>query len=289
MLTWPDSLVEDIARRRAVIVLGSGISRNSTNSSGRSPKTWGEFLTGGMTKMTGHPEYKAALDRYDYLTACELLKRKIGLDPFRTLLLEEFLSPKYVKSEYHEVIFRLDSRIVATPNFDKIYETHANTEAHGSVMVKYHYEDDVADAIRRDGRVILKIHGTIDASNRMIFTRGEYAEARTKYQSFYKLLEALALTHTFLFLGCGLNDPDTRLILEDIFFRYEVSRPHFFVLPEGTLTSFEKDVSGESMDVSFLEYPLKAGKDHSELLNSLKELEQKVDVARNNIITTRNW
>ena len=46
----------------------------------------------------------------------------------------------------------------------------------------------------------------------MVFTRNEYADARNKYRDFYSIIEALAITHTFLFLGCGLNDPDTRLM-----------------------------------------------------------------------------
>ncbi len=288
MIAWPDRLVTDIARRRVVIVLGSGISRNSKNSVGRSPRTWGEFLYGEVSAMAGYPEYKVALDRCDYLTACELLKMKLSGDEFRSLLINEFLAPKYESSAYHEAVFKLDSSIVASPNFDKIYETYANAEAFSSIRVKNHYDEDLADAIRRDDRLILKIHGTIDTPGDMIFTRREYAEARTKYGAFYKLLEALALTHTFLFLGCGIHDPDIRLILEDIFYRYETNRPHVFVMPGGALTNFERKIVEESMNLSVLEYAL-VGKDHGDLLASLTDLVAKVETARNHLVLTRNW
>ena len=49
-----------------------------------------------------------------------------------------------------------------TSNIDKIYESHANHLAKGSIKIKHYYDDDVADAVRRTNRVVLKIHGTID-------------------------------------------------------------------------------------------------------------------------------
>lgn len=288
MITWPDKLINDLARRRAVIVLGSGISRNSKNAEGRSPRTWGEFLGGQKNRMAGQREFSAALKRYDYLTACELLKMTIGGDEFRTLLIEEFLSPRYQHSEFHEAIFKIDSRIVATPNFDKIFETFANAQANGSIRIKNHYDADIADAIRREDRLIVKFHGSIDTPDKMIFTRREYAQARTEHDNFYKILEALALTHTFLFLGCGVHDPDTRLLLEDIFFRYSVNRPHAFVLPSRAVKPAERAIIENSMNLSILEYS-NSSRDHSQLLVSLKDLVTRVEAARNLLVTTRNW
>ena len=46
------------------------------------------------------------------------------------------------------------------------------------------------------------------------------------------LLDSLALTHTYVFIGCGLNDLDIRLTLENYNFRFpgcqDVGR-HYFV------------------------------------------------------------
>lgn len=288
MIAWPEKLVSDLARRRAVIVLGSGISRNSRNAAGRSPRTWGEFLFAQEQRMAGQKEFRATLKRYDYLTACELLKMQIGGDEFRSLLIDEFLSPRYLHSAFHDAIFKIDARIVATPNFDKIYETFANTQANGSIRIKNHYDSDIADAIRREDRLILKFHGSIDTPDKMIFTRQEYAKARTEHDDFYKLLEALALTHTFLFLGCGVHDPDTRLLLEDIFFRYSVNRPHVFVLPSRAVKPAEKTIIENSMNLSILEYTNPA-RDHSQLLTALLDLVTRVEAARNLLVTTRNW
>lgn len=287
MIRWPEKLITDLARRKATLVLGSGISRNSTNANGRYPKTWSEFLYEQRIKVFGR-EYTQILKRYDYLTACEMLKKEIGPDNFRNLLIDEYLTPGYAPNEYHHTIFKLDSRIVLTPNFDKIYESYANSQASGSIRVKNHYDDDVADAIRREDRLILKFHGTIDSPDKMIFTRREYAEARTKFANFYKIVEALALTHTFIFIGCGVHDPDTRLLMEDIFFRYENIQPHVFILPKGALKPREKSVVENSMNLSVLEYKC-PNNDHSELLLSIKDLVSKVEIKREDLASTRNW
>lgn len=288
MITWPKDIVSDIARRRTVIFLGSGISKHSANAQGVSPKSWEEFLTSTLPQLNSAGSLvKKLIKRFDYLTACEIIKNDIGADQFNTLLINEYLNPGYHSATIHEKIFRLDSRIVATPNFDKIYETYANHAASSSIRVKCQYDTDVAEAIRRSDRLILKIHGTIDTPTKMIFTRKEYAEARSKYRPFYNILEALALTHTFLFLGCGVNDPDVRLLLEDHFFRHSATRPHVMVLPNKELHQEELVVMESSMNLKVLTYD-KSGH-HAKLLESLEILTNLVDIEREQLKQSINW
>jgi len=227
------------------------------------------------------------IKKEDYLTSCEVVKATLGRNDFNGLLITEFLNPQFPHAPIHEAIFDLDSRIVATPNFDKIYETFANHRASGSIRIKHHYDADVAEAIRRSGRLILKIHGTIDSPDKMIFTRQEYAEARVKYRSFYSILEALVLTHTFLFLGCGINDPDIRLLLEDNFFKHKSTVPHIFVLPKESLHKDVIAVIQASMNLKVLTYNSSGG--NTELLDSLKDLIGRVEQERDLLRSNSNW
>lgn len=286
MITWPRELISDLARRRTVLFLGSGISRNSTSVSGVRPKTWVEFLESTSTIVNPNRHIKALIKEKDYLTACEVIKKALGRDVFHQQLRDEFLSPQYQHALIHEQIFKLDSRIVATPNFDKIYETYANHAAKASIVVKHHYDPDIAGAIRGTDRIILKVHGSIDSPERMIFTRKEYAEARQKYRGFYSLLGALVLTHTFVFLGCSVNDPDIRLLLEDTFFRHPSSRAHFFVIPNG-LHSSVRSVLEESMNLTILSY--KPTQNHKEVSDSIEELIGLVENARDELRKNANW
>ena len=289
MIAWPEDLIDDIARRRVVIFLGAGVSMNAQTNSGVHPKNWVQLLEEGAKRIPPKSRkiVKRLLKDRDYLTACDVLKRKLGTDAYATFFNQEFLEPKFEPAPIHESIFELDSRIVATPNIDKIYETLASHKARGSIKTKHFYDDDVADAIRRSNRLVLKVHGSIDSPAKMIFTRAEYAAARTKYAGFYSILDALLITHTFLFLGCGINDPDLRMVLENYAFRFRASRQHFMTIPNDALSPDELTAISESMNLSFLCY--KPDNKHKELTASIKNLVSVVDDKREQLASSRNW
>lgn len=287
MINWPKEVISDVSRRRCVLFLGSGISRNSVTATGRRPKTWFDFLEYAMENISPKKHIRKLLKEGDYLTACEVIKRHLGKEEFTRIVREEFLTPGYQSAKIHETIFKLDSRIVATPNFDKIYETYANAQANGSIIVRQHYDSDVISSIRGSERVILKVHGTIDSPNNLIFTRAEYAEARTKYSSFYDVLEALALTHTFVFLGCGVNDPDIKLLLEDTLFKHNCSRSHVFLLPNSALHNSVITVIQDTMNLNIIQYSPRDG--HKELLDSITNLVELVEAEREVLKANMNW
>lgn len=287
MINWPSELISDIARRKCILFLGAGVSMNSTNAAGRRPKGWKPFLDDAMDEINPNRHIKTLLKKYDFLTACEIIKNKLGRERFNTIVLDEYLTPGYIAADIHNHIYNLDSRIVMTPNFDKIYETRANAIAHGSVQVKNYTDIDIAEAIRRPNRLIIKVHGSIDQADQMIFSRAEYANAKIKYRDFYTILEALILTHTFVFIGCGLNDPDIKLLLEDYSYRFGCARNHYFVLPSRSVHNDEASVLESVLNLKFLNY--NPNNFHKELTTSLEELVDLVNNKRANLITTQNW
>lgn len=287
MINWPDDLVEDIARRRCILVLGSGISKNSTNAAGDRPKDWKEFLESASIGLAGKSEIKKQINSGDFLTACELIKSAIGRDAFNTLVKKEFLTPKFHHTAIHEYIYNLDSRIIITPNFDKIYDTYANSTSHGSIIVKKHTDSDLADCIRRPEHLIIKIHGSIESPDQLIFTRKDYAQARTQYRDFYHLIDALSLTNTFVFLGCGTNDPDIRLMLEDYSFKFANNKKHFIVMPKNAVNIRVREIIDDTMSLTSLLYD--SSDHHRKLTDSLQELVKKVDIRRGEIASTMKW
>jgi hypothetical protein len=252
---------------------------------------WRELLEAGVQRIPGSNADRKRIKRLvkdrDYLTACELIKREMGDATFRGFIRAEFLDPGFLPAPIHDSIINLDSRITATPNFDKIYETRINQVQGSSVAVKPYYEDDVADLLRDTRRLVIKIHGTVDRASEMIFTRIEYAKARSRYRSFYALLEALILTHTFVFFGCGLEDPDTRLLLEDHAFRYGVSRPHYFILPRGQVHKFVRPTIEAALNIKILEYDPK--NNHELLGPAINELVDQVNEKRAGLARTLQW
>jgi hypothetical protein len=290
VIAWPPTLIQDIARRRCVIVLGAGVSMNSAAAGGRRPRGWQDFLAEGIARIVGPGVLKTFLRQLretDPLTVCEIIKDKIGAQAFADFCREEFLNPGYAPAKIHELIHLLDSRLVLTPNFDTIYENYV-AHKQGSSIVKTYRDHDIAEIIRLPERAIIKIHGTIHSAHQMIFTRTEYAAARNHYPAAYAVLSALILTHTFLFIGCGLSDPDTTLLLEDYAFQYGVGRAHYMTIPKNSVLRPEwKQVIEDTRKILLLPYDPSSG--HVQLMQSIEDLVQNVQAARNTLATNQNW
>lgn len=287
MIQWPMSVIDDIARRRSVIFLGSGISKQAENDHGQRPKTWREFLESALTQCpTPRKHISRLINDGDYLTACEIIKSKMGA-AFNNFVFQEFAAPGFKPAKIHTDIVLLDSRIVATPNFDKLYDTEATVKLKGTVKVKNYYDADVASTIRGDDFVILKVHGTVDSPPDLIFTREQYTTARYKYANFYSVLDALALTHTFLFLGAGLSDPDIRLLLENHSNRSPHSRPHVMVAPKGSLHRDVKASIERSLNLSLIFY--NPDNHHQELADSIAQLVLDVEARRSELARDQKW
>ena len=289
MIDWGDKLIEAIARRRCVIVIGAGVSRNSVNSNGKRPATWEEFLNNCADEIQDDECIRSLLERKDFLTACEVIKDKISHDGLIDKVQREYQREGYKTADIHRHVYNLDASIVATPNFDNIYETHARVISSGTVIVKDHTSADIANYFHGgDNRLILKTHGSADDPQNVIFTRKDYAEARTKYVLFYEILKSLALTHTFLFLGCGTDDPDIRTIFEDIQFAHNRMPFHYMTLPEGEVSNDVLRIISNSMRIKFCNYSPNEG--HLELTESLAELVSKVEDYRSeNLSKTLKW
>ena len=290
VVDWPNELISDIARRTCVLYIGAGISANAQSADGSSPPTWDAFLRSCLTKIDkGDISYiEKLLDQQDLLSACEVIIDRIGVSEFNNIAQNAFRRPGFIPADIHQAIYNLDSRLVITPNVDKIYEQYAQATSYGTVVVKKQTEHDISNFIRSTDRVILKAHGSIDAPNEMSFSKYQYNEARYKYSGFYKLLDSLALTHTYVFIGCGLNDPDIRLTLENYNFGFPGCKPHYFVSADTSMNPDLEQSLLKNCNLKVIKYDNSDGS-HKELLVALNQLVALVEDERNKIAGTQNW
>jgi hypothetical protein len=133
----------------------------------------------------------------------------------------------------------------------------------------------------------VKVHGTIDLPDRTIFTRSQYALARRDYGHFYQLLRGLFVTHTFVFMGASMRDPDMQLLLEDHAYRFEGSRPHYMVMPENSARAGTLRVMEDTMNLKALLYD--PAENHKALADSVAALVPMVEAAREEIAKTAGW
>lgn len=290
MVNWPSSLVDAIARRKAVIIIGSGVSANASDANGAHPPTWAKFLLSACESIPpANARFgnlvKKALKSNNYLHACELLKRAHEGE-WSNVVRSHFQTPNYRPAKIHEHIFNLDTRIVISLNFDSIYDRYALSKSEGTFYVKNYHDDDIAQLISGPDRYLIKAHGSIDTIGKLIFTQVDYARARIKHSDFYKILDSILLLNTVIMIGCGVSDPDMQLIFENNRFLFNTNS-HYMVLPKGTADE-DRQIYEYSRGIRIVEFRAKKN-DYSDLTNSLAELVTQVENRRQAISTAMDW
>lgn len=279
MIITPPNLVREIANKRVIFFLGSGISANSQSSNPRSvinePLTWGEFVKEVKGLLTPESSALTYIDKMlakeDYLKALQSIKSNCDSGHYTDFLSKNFDEPHFVPNGIHKYIRDINCKIVVTTNFDKIYEECCGS--HGYPVVNYYDPlSKLISNIRSSQNIIIKAHGTIDDVNNIIFTENEFFEARRNYPDFYTVLQSLFLTHTVVFLGYSLSDPDINLQLEMTNRTKVESNPHYIFMAKGTDPEIHKQWK-ECYNVNIFEY----GDSHTDLEGYIKQLAEEVD------------
>lgn len=289
MTQWPRDLIRDIARRRSVIVVGSGVSRQATSKDGaRRPPTWHEFLIDCNNQLDGGPQEHIAqsISDGDLLNACEWLQRKYQHN-WTAKLRASFSSPRFAPTDVHRAIARLDSRIVFSLNFEDILDRALQDVHGGTCVTKRYYDEGVSEFLRGTDRYLVKVHGSLDEVSRLIFTQKQYAEARVKAAAFYNAFDGALLTHTFLFLGAGYRDPDINLVLENQNFTYSEAHPHYFLAASGMHDDLKQSLRS-NRNLQVVEYdPIDA--DHTGFASAIDQLLELVELERITLAETLEW
>ncbi len=289
---WPEPLVRDIARRRAILVIGSGVSRHAVAANGdKRPPVWKDFLNNAVQRFPREEKtdhiYKAIEDG-DLLHACEWLKNRYDED-WTAYLRSQFVDPNYRPGELHRLIADLDTRIVFSLNFDDIYENKSREVYQTSQFTKNYSDSDVCEFLRGDARYIVKVHGNLSSPDSLIFTREDYARARIAHSLFYSAFDAALMTHTFLFIGCGYNDPDINLLLENQAFRVysKSARPHYFLSSDDISHDMKRSLRN-NRNLKTLSYD-RVDENHSGLIDAIRRLTEEVAKAKDDITENGNW
>ncbi|MBW8311610.1 MAG: SIR2 family protein [Rhizobium sp.] len=262
-----------------MLFLGAGVSASAVDQDGKRPKSWVQFLLDACTLVKDaekQTKIKSLIDERRYLLALEAIAIESDAGDYQQFLSREFNNPNFSPSKLHEAILGIDSRIVITTNFDKIYERLCLGSGSEGYKVLPYYSDSLGDELRSDTRIIIKAHGTIDDVKKMVFTKSEYHEAKKNHPDFYTMLRAIFLTNTAIFLGCSLDDPDLLLTLEDVRITASGTRPHYILVLNGANSSWELRDWQKSYNIKAIEY----GPAYDDLTTALQDLRNRVATLR---------
>lgn len=278
-ITIPQHLIEEIAYNRCIIFLGSGVSSTSKNTQGQRPIGWESFIEEAKNLIPHTYNDKKdyvdeCMERKEYLHSLQVIKDYSESSSYSTLLRNSFGDYSFRPSLAHEIIRKLNLKVVVSTNFDRIYDNYCISSASdnsGHVVKNYYDIDDIIFNLKSHDNLIIKAHGTIDSMDKLIFTQDEYYKARREHPMFYKVLESLFLTHTVLFLGYSLNDPDINLLLDTAANTKSSSSPHFVFVKDDVHPELQKHWK-TNYNISTIPY----GSDHDHFIPSIELLYEKV-------------
>ncbi len=213
----PDLLVRQLREGRVVLFVGAGLSAQA------GLPTWRALLKDVVeaTIQETHPtpEARAELGRMledgKLLEIADHCKDRLGPGGYTSFLAERLADAGRPVPEVHRLAMRLPFAAWVTTNYDKLLE-RAFAETRGGLPKTLTSRD--TEALGRllfdSAPFILKAHGDLDKPDSLVFTSRDYRDLIHGNAAFSTAFSAILLTHSLLFVGYSLGDPDFNLLMD---------------------------------------------------------------------------
>jgi len=188
--------------------------------------------------------------------------------------------------EIHSLITRLGPNRFITTNYDTLLEQQLGLDGKlGSFRtVTSKQLAELADIVKASAdNFIFKPHGDISSGEAIVLSSEHYEQIILGERNIVRnCLETILVTRPAMFVGYGLRDPDTSLVLRTLRDRFLGNVSHFAAIVADA-TAEETDYWWQRYRIRIFNYSTKptasAGPDHSELLNLLRLLTKQSRVA----------
>ena len=274
---FPKTLIREIADRRVVFFVGSGVSKAARPTF----PTWAgllDDLSGDLPIGVDKKLVKKLIKQGRLLDAAQIVSDKLPIPDLHQKLRDTFLVQIENHHDLYSDIVALDPKIIVTTNYDELLEKGIEHFSDGqeAFSVIQHTEKNALNYIRSPMRSVMKFHGTIQDVPNVVLTRRSYFNAKKDNPGFYGLMSSLMTVNTVIFFGYGLSDPDIQLILENIHSQHSTQHPHYVISPKMESRSL-RSAFEDTYNLSIIEYP---ADDHGKMLELLSQLRIEVDALR---------
>lgn len=231
-MNWPQFLIEELADRRCALFIGSGLSSSCQTESGQRPPSWSDLLA-DMIDFVRDDSVKAIvgnlIENQSYLEAAEIIAENSS-DEDRSRLLKQKLDKPFTHSRWLEICVELDQPIIITTNYDCIIEDGVSNQGYA---VRTFKNKNAVKVLRTPQILIYKIHGCVRMDpDDIILTMSDYHKIQKESPYCLKMLEAICTTHTVLFLGYSMSDPDINLVFQNARINFPESIKHIILTQE---------------------------------------------------------
>jgi hypothetical protein len=286
-------VVEAIRKQKISPFIGAGVSCDAGYPA------WGKALEILTLKheRAGHDvvEVRAAIAKYDYLLAAQLLhdQSSVAVASFvRTEFRLKYDGDPLDNSVFPPVIRllpKLSRGCVVTTNFDRLVEEFLKQEKGSLVDGCMSGQEQGHEFIRRllkGDRCVLKLHGDHERPDTHVFTHGQYLHAYGDDFDFTKklprALRQIYIGSSLLFIGCSLEQDRTLDLFSQIKQSNHFEIPNHFAFladPDDDPKKQAKEDRLQEININPVWYRAK-DRDHSLLI---KLLELAVDMAESRV------
>jgi hypothetical protein len=234
------NLAAAIPRNRVAPFVGAGMSAFKF-------PTWGAALVSMEAKAGGHDKAKfdAAMAAYDYLEAAQILwdaDQVTVENEVRTVFAKSHIPAPPLPSPIR-LLPKISKGCVITTNFDAVIEAALVGETLDGYMHGVQAAHNFTSKLLKGDRCIMKLHGDAENPASYIFTKAQYLDGYSDPFDFRKplpnALRQIYLSHSLLFLGCGLEQDRTMDLFQHVRDHSGFTVPdHYAILPKPAPAAF---------------------------------------------------
>lgn len=275
-LTIPERLVQKVIDGECGVFIGAGLSAEC------GLPTWGQLLMSfveflNLDKIsTEKDEIISLISKGRLIESAEYIKNFVKPRIFDEHITKMLDTDKLKPSKKHLMLLKLKFNSIVTTNFDLLLEqAFSKTEKHTYIRA-YDYDNIAAlgKLIAEKKPFILKAHGSLSNTNKIIFSRSDYQRLLFSIPSYRSFMRNLLQSRTFLFLGYSLSDPDLSVILEELTTHFEgFGQVHYLLLP--TPGNIERKLLESRYNIEVIAYE-PSDENHPEVLHFLEGLYSKI-------------
>ncbi len=253
-IAWPESLLREIAERRVVFFVGSGLSKAAHHPF----PTWAELLlelAKGLHKRKDQTLIATLLKQGRMLDAAQVITDGVPKADLNTKMRQIFQVRPTPHHDLYKHLLNMDPKTIVTTNYDEFLEKNfehfsAGQEAHS---ISRHNSKNLLTDLRSPIRSIVKIHGCITDPSDLVLDRASFFKAKENNPGIFQTVSALMMVNTVVFLGYSVGDPDIQLILENTNMHTKSSHPHYALMQKFEHISIRNSLT-ETYNISYLEY-----------------------------------
>ena len=240
-----------------VLFAGAGLSAQAGLPSWRSllKDVVDETVANAMQSDEARAELERMLVDGKLLQIADHCKDKLGPGGYTQLLTERLADADREVPEVHRLAMKLPFAAWVTTNYDKLLERAYAQERRGLQKTLTNRDTEALGRLLFDGApFILKAHGDLDKPDSLVFTSRDYRDLIHGNAAFSAAFSAILMTHSVLFAGYSLSDPDFNLLMDRQLLTFRGFAPERFALMCG-IGKVEEEYLWRVCQIRVIPYP----------------------------------